>query len=206
MRSSAAQWRALVPCSPFAPYMGSIMHIDDMLFAHLTHAIRYDPIRSNPIPPGWFITIDASWVFLSLFLTQPKSSITEFCIGEKSGILHSSRAAADCPIHHRVDKAVRPSGHKQSSPRSASQPGRLIKWLKFWPSTGRMTLVCVNIKFIIWSSTWSHCQPESAGDIGSGHIGEIGMVIRIGIGLCLMLMTAAYKTGSSGGQTSNICA
>jgi len=204
MRSSAAQWRALVPCSPFAPYMGSIMHIDDMLFAHLSHAIRYDPIQSNPT---WMVYYHWRLMGISfLFLTQPKSSITEFCIGEKPGILHSSRAAADCPIHHRVDKAVRPSGHKQSSPRSASQPGRLIKWLKFWPSTGRMTLVCVNIKFIIWSSTWSHCQAESTGDIGSGHIGGIGMVIRIGIGLCLMLMTAAYKTGSSGGQTSNICA
>jgi len=98
-----------------------------MICCSLISPMRYDTIQSNPIPPGWFITIDASWVFLSLFLTQPKSSITEFCIGEKSGILHSSRAAADCPIHHRVDKAVRPSGHKQSSPRSASQPGRLIK-------------------------------------------------------------------------------
>lgn len=192
------------PLLPFCPIYG--LH-----HAYWWYAVRSshpcDTIRSNPIqshldgllpltPHGYFF----------LFLTQPKSSITEFCIGEKPGILHSSRAAADCPIHHRVDKAVRPSGHKQSSPRSASQPGRLIKWLKFWPSTGRMTLVCVNIKFIIWSSTWSHCQPESAGDIGSGHIGRIGMVIRIGIGLCLMLMTAAYKTGSSGGQTSNICA
>jgi len=154
------------PLLPFCPIYG--LH-----HAYWWYAVRSslpcDTIRSNPIQsnPTWMVYYQWRLMGISFFfLTQPKSSITEFCTGEKSGILHSSRAAADCPIHHRVDKAVRPSGHKQSSPRSASQPGRLIKWLKFWPSTGRMTLVCVNIKFIIWSSTWSHCQAESAGDIG----------------------------------------